>query len=131
MWTIFIDMHSGGAAKAEQEHIYIEAPEGEASEIFSSRFGRSAYGVSCPCCGSDYFVYEADSLGQATGNIRGCARENGMYVEQPAKADERHVPVRYQSLDEYLKRPDVLVIRADEFPADSLPSVPRSADTLV
>lgn len=57
-FTEFWDMHSGGGAKEDWEHIFIEAPEAEARVIFYNTFGHSPDRVTCTCCGQDYAVDE-------------------------------------------------------------------------
>lgn len=88
-WTKFFDLHSGGGRKTDWDLIVIEAPEDEARRLFKDRTGRDPDNVTCSCCGSDYSVYEVESLDVAT-------------------AGERR---RGESLDDYLRRADVLVIR--------------------
>jgi len=96
-WTRFMDMHSGGSVKAPPyEYIYIEAPEAEAREYFAGRFSNPD-DVACSCCGENYSVYESDSLETATEFER---------TWPPSKGE--------CSLDEYLARPDILVICSNE-----------------
>lgn len=108
MWTQFMDMHSGGGLKEKWQYIYIEAPEQEAKAIFYNRFGHNPDRVTCTCCGEDYSTNESDSLEQATGFERGCDYENGKYVERQRTKYSFHT---YQTLEEYLKKDSVLVIR--------------------
>lgn len=61
MWTRFSDMHSGGYQKLEYGDIYIELPEAEAAEYFEAKFDRNPYGVTCDCCGSDYWIDTSES----------------------------------------------------------------------
>lgn len=64
--TTFYDMHSGGGSlKEASQLIIIEAPEAEAICVFYSRFGHNPERISCSCCGSDYSVWEHDSLDEA------------------------------------------------------------------
>lgn len=137
-WTRFHDMHSGGGLKEEPyARIYIEAPEDEARVIFYNRFGHSPDRVSCTGCGEDYSLTEADSLEQATAFARGCRYAYfdgdgkevpeakawrigkgmmlGRYVEDEDKGGFKVRP--FETLDDYIKRKDVLVIRADEITA--------------
>lgn len=65
--TTFNDMHSGGGSKENHELIVIEAPEAEAICVFYSRFGHNPERISCSCCGSDYSIWEHDSLDEALG----------------------------------------------------------------
>jgi hypothetical protein len=111
MWTRFMDMHSGGGTKEPPyEYIYIEAPEAEAKVIFYNRFGHNPERVTCTCCGDDYSIKEDETLEQSTGYERGCAWDkDGGYIERPR--EESYRP-KYVALDDYLKRDDILVIRA-------------------
>ena len=93
MWTKFYDMFSGGSQKEPFETIYIEAPEKEAVGIFENRFGHSPYDICCECCGENYSVSESGSLEEASLYIR---REG-------------------QSLEDYEKKENVLIIRKSEF----------------
>lgn len=94
-WTQFMDMSSGGTTKMPPyKHIYIEAPESKAVNIFLERFGHDPLEVStCSCCGESYSVLEDDDFGSATNYERG-----------------RH----HVSLEDYVKREDVLVLSAEE-----------------
>lgn len=148
MWTQFKDMHSGGSQKLAHEYIYIEAPESEAIRVFYNRFHRNPHRVTCTCCGNDYAIDEGKTLEEVTGFERGCEyryvledgrslsnadwialpikeraaiSKFGRYVDQPST--ERWNP--YCPLDEYLQRPNVLVIRADEIdPQERVGEVP-------
>lgn len=67
MFTRFFDMHSGGGTKIPPyDYIYIEAPLEEAVQIFSEKFGRNPYNVTCSCCGEDYSIDESESLEEVT-----------------------------------------------------------------
>jgi hypothetical protein len=139
MWTTFWDMHSGGGSKEPHEMIYIEAPKDEAKVIFFNRFGHNPERVTCTCCGADYSINEHESLAQATGFHRGCRALNtprdmrGKCVEpddpwfkehyylepdEEAEAEQRGYSLSsyshgtHQTLDDYCKNADVLVIRA-------------------
>jgi hypothetical protein len=138
VWTRFMDMHSGGGCKEPPyEKILIEAPESEARVIFYNRFGHNPDRVTCTCCGNDYSIDQSDDLAQATGFDRNCeyayfdADGNevpesnawksgvGMINGATAKYVERvntkyTYRCNYVSLDEYLARKDVLVIRATD-----------------
>lgn len=59
-----MDLHSGGGPRDSFEYVYIEAPQAEAEVIFYNKFGHNPYDVNCPCCGSNYGVYEEESLPQ-------------------------------------------------------------------
>lgn len=124
VWTKFWDMHSGGGTKlSPYEKIYIEAPEAEARVIFYNRFRRNPDRVTCTCCGPDYDVGEYSTLAQASAYHRNCAYEKGAYVERGNKRPHRGN--EYQTLDEYLKNPDVLAIWANEIkPVERVGAVP-------
>ena len=89
MWTRFMDMHSGGGAKEKQEYIYIEADEVTAVQVFERVFGHNPNHVTCSCCGEDYSI-NSDNLS----------------LEEATEYERRGMP-----LEEYIKRPDVLVVR--------------------
>jgi len=135
-WTRFMDMHSGGSSKEPQQYILIEAPENEAKIIFYNRFGHNPERVTCTCCGEDYSIGEHPTLEDATAFDRGCDytyfRPDGTecdqdeawiygkgliegytsgYVERPTN---RYTPNVFTSLDDYLQKPEVLVIRTNE-----------------
>ena len=139
MWTQFMDMHSGGGLKEEWSHIYIEAPEDEATAIFYNRFGHNPSRVSCTCCGDDYSISEHGDIKQLTGFDRGCRAldtprdpETGrfrnddpvivahLYLEDGENPPEGYEVVRmppfrdYKTLDEYMASSRVLFIPADE-----------------
>ena len=139
-WTHFRDMHSGGGTKVDgYQHIYIEAPEDEATEEFRQRFNRDPMNVTCQCCGPDYSIDEWPSLKQATGYERNCRNiktpkdEDGRYMnylpevrenyylepdEEPPEGfvvDDKFSPFGdHIPLDEYVEQDDVLVIEAGE-----------------
>lgn len=110
VWTHFWDMHSGGEQKLDWPHIFIEAPEYEATRAFYALFERNPNRVTCTCCGPDYLIGESATLEQATGFQRGCAYEGGNYVERRS-GDSWH---EYQTLDKFAARPDVKIVRAAE-----------------
>lgn len=98
MFTQFWDMHSGGGTKQKPyEMIYIEAPIDEACVIFYNRFGHNPHRITCTCCGNDYSVTEYETLEEATD-----------YQREDYRTKDK------QPLDEYVKKPDVLVIYANE-----------------
>jgi hypothetical protein len=111
-----MDMSSGGGIKEPPyEHIYIEAPIKEATLIFCNRFGHTPEHVTCSCCGEDYSVNENESLYHLTGHSRGCRYigSEDTYVEEPSGWRN------YQTLDEYMKNPDVLFIhKSSILPSD-------------
>ena len=90
--TQFYDMHSGGSTKTKYSKIYIEGIERQAREIFSKRFNLDPENVTCACCGEDFSVSEYDSI------------EEACYYDL-------HRGGKQGSLDEYLKRDDVLFIQ--------------------
>jgi len=145
-WTRFMDMHSGGSLKEDPaQYIYIEAPESEARAVFYSKFGHSPDRVTCTCCGEDYSVDEAPTFARACAFDRGCRwvsdeRRNkdgslvtpggGHYEDNPVPADaeglERFKVGKYQTVEQYKARPDVLVIPASEIkPEWRTADVPR------
>ena len=147
-WTRFMDMHSGGGSKEPQQYILIEAPEDEAKVIFYNRFGHNPERVTCTCCGEDYSIWEHPTLEDATGFDRGCRfawfRPDGSECPK----DEAWIPGKgpidgyrsryveegggefsfnrdYQSLSEYLERPEILVIYANQIkPEERTGTVP-------
>lgn len=130
MWTIFMDMHSGGRQKLDWPYIYIEASKEEAMSVFYSKFGRSPERVTCTCCGEDYSIDESETLEQATAYERGCTwysappkkgerfSKEGRYLEKDEPIPEGWVTDgfssfrKYQTLEEYL--PTVKVIYTNE-----------------
>lgn len=111
MFTRFMDMHSGGRTKEEPyEYIYIEAGEQEAKRVFYNRFGHNPERVTCTCCGDDYSISESESLELASAFDRGCEYDMSIrdYDTTTAKV----------SLDDYVQRPDVLVIRESDIKPD-------------
>lgn len=119
MFTRFWDMCSGGGLKEDPyQYIYIEAPEGEAKIIFYNRFGHSPERVSCTCCGDDYSIDSNPSLELSTAFHRGCIWDD--------KLKNYDINSGTQSLEEYLKREDVLFIPASDIkPEERIGSVPE------
>lgn len=118
MWTHFWDMHSGGGTKEEPyNHIYIEAKEEEAKIIFYNRFGHNPDRVSCTCCGGDYSISEEELLEQITAFHRGCNYDETTkkYGEESDKGHSFH---EYQTLTNYVKGKDVLIIFKDSIKED-------------
>lgn len=137
-----MDMHSGGRTKIEPfNKILIEAPEDAAREYFTKRWGRDPEHVTCRCCGEDYSVSQEESLAQITGYDRHlrCTETKrdpvtGLYLNDDPKAavylEEGEDPpegygicpvseisrryYRPLTLDEYMAKPDVLVVRGEE-----------------
>lgn len=127
-WTRFMDMHSGGNLKEEQQYIYIEAPEEQAKSVFYAIFGHNPERVTCTCCGDDYSIGQSADLEQASAFNRNCHYDTTerKYVERvgdsPWAQREGHVP-----LADYLQHKDVRVIYAEDFPEGARDvHVPRS-----
>ena len=91
-WTRFVDMYSGGSRKTPYEEIYVEGARRTAIGVFQDRLNRDPDNVTCSCCGEDY-AYDDDyaTLEEAT---------------------EYHL-MNGISLEEYLAKPTVLVIPAE------------------
>jgi hypothetical protein len=63
MFTLFMDMHSGGGRKASHDFIIIEADtEALAVEQFTQHFGHDPYDIACMCCGENYSVTSEETL---------------------------------------------------------------------
>lgn len=131
MWTQFWDMHSGGNQKEKFDKIYIEAPREEAIAVFYSRFGHNPERVSCTCCGEDYTIHRGETLAEITAFHRGCDSlvrdrphpekgwedryvEIGESVIVPDGFNLRKGTGKKTTLEQYVKKPGVLVIYADE-----------------
>jgi hypothetical protein len=114
MWTKFWDMHSGGIQKLKWDKIYIEAPEKEACVIFQNRFDRNPFRVTCTCCGEDYSVQEGETLEQVTGYHRGCHYDKKIHKYIETKDKAKYAYEEYQTVEEYKKNEDVLVIYAKD-----------------
>ena len=105
-WTRFMDMRSGGGTKEPPyEFIFIEADEEQAKVIFYNRFGHNPERVTCTCCGEDYSISSSDSLDDLTAYDRNCQWKGNGYIEAPRSGQ------KLWTLEEYLARYDVLVIR--------------------
>lgn len=134
MWTQFWDMHSGGSLKEKWHYIYIEAPEDEAIIIFYNRFGHNPRRVTCTCCGDDYSISEKKSLARLTAYHRNCEfvenkkeEGGGHYAEKQKQSaieirEECDTPAKnkwglYQTLTQYRKNKDVLIIPAKSIKA--------------
>lgn len=114
-WTRFMDMHSGGGTKEPPyEYVYIEAPEKEAIKIFFNRFKHNPSRVTCTCCGDDYSISEEESLQQATAHERDCNYRDGKYVEEPKTSTYSDHVWTLTTLEDYLKKETVLVIRKED-----------------
>lgn len=149
-WTQFWDMNSGGGLKeGPYSEIYIEAPEDEAVRIFYNRFGHNPNRVTCTCCGNDYSINESETLEQATAYQRNCGyvfrnpagevcdKKEGFVIGKGMQAGYtcgyEEVPdtlFKYGRplvpLADYIKQPNVLVIRADEIkPEERVGKVPE------
>lgn len=112
MWTEFHDMASGGHEKTRWNIVYIEAPEEEAMIIFYNRFGHNPKRVTCTCCGPDYRIEKDESLEKLTASQR-THYEEKTPTDFPGLVAVREVE-KYQTLDEFEKRDDVLIIRKEE-----------------
>lgn len=139
MWTQFWDMHSGGGTKeAPYDKIYIEAPEDQAKVIFYNKFGHNPERVTCTCCGEDYSISEHKTLEQATAFHRNCAYGKKGYIEKQkedlrkyvrggkdekvwqAYLEKRGNGAKYQTLEKYAGRKDVLIIRKNDIKKEDL-----------
>lgn len=139
MWTSFNDMHSGGYTKEPPyDIIFIEAPEDEARVIFYNRFGHSPDRVSCTCCGQDYSMSSEESFKELSGYHRGCEYAHndakpgsGRYFEEDEPLPDGFKKSfgsfkKYYSVDEYMKREDVLVIpKQDILDSERVGDVPQ------
>lgn len=151
MWTHFRDMNSGGRRKLQWKHIYIEAPQAAAEIIFYNRFKRNPNRITCTCCGPDYSISDEKDLAQITGFDRGCntlktprfpdgrydndnpfLKEKYYYEidESPPEGfefDDEYTPLYdYCSLEDYIKRDNVLVIYRDDIDlGETFGSLPR------
>lgn len=114
MWTRFMDMHSGGYQKLDQQYIYIEASRDEAELVFQNRFSRNPHRVTCTCCGSDYGISESEDLAQLTAYDRHCRYDEELekYVDEPYTRYGSTEPVIL--LKDYMKRKDVLFVHAND-----------------
>lgn len=115
-WTRFYDMSSGGGQKEAFKLCFIEADSETAAVIFYNRFGHSPDRVTCTCCGPDYsYDDERGDLAEASAYDRGCRNvkqgDDWVYLEEgdPERSWSPYVP-----LDEFVKRDDVMVIRAED-----------------
>lgn len=86
MFTLFMDMHSGGGKKESFEQLAIEAPMKEAEMVFYHRFGHSPYRVSCACCGEDYSLSEHESY---TELLRCGYKPDAVILKEDIKPEER------------------------------------------
>lgn len=114
MWTMFKDTYSGGSQKTKWKFVFVEADMVDAAVLFEDRLGMCPFGSSCECCTEDFHIKTSASFEQITGYERNCDRDDGGYVE---RQDSRKTWAsgRYIPLDEFLRRPDVLVLRAPDF----------------
>lgn len=127
MWTLFMDMHSGGRTKEPPyEYIFIEAGEDEAKVIFYNRFKHNPERVTCTCCGSDYSISSKEDLAQLTGYFRNCcwdAKSKG-YVEKPDRKYDNEKEII--PLEDFIKEASVLVINANDIsPQERVGRVPK------
>lgn len=113
MWTRFWDMYSGGDCKQKPfEMIYIEAPEEEAKCIFYAKFGHNPDRVTCTCCGRDYSTDEDVDLEHVTAFQRNVPYLAGGDTLDLAATYNHNYRKPVIPLDEYIKQPDVFVLRA-------------------
>lgn len=108
-WTYFYDMASGGYQKTDFSYVLIEGGEDRAKDIFEERFGQNPEDTACECCGQNFSIDTYPTLEQATAYERGCRfdQTTKSFVEQK-REDGR----TYQTLEEFKKRTDVLIIPA-------------------
>ncbi len=115
MWYKYWDMSSGGGTKYThtdgnlKKMIYVEAKSRDESDyIFFSITGRNADNVTCECCGEDYSVSEEKCLAQSSGYHRGCKFITNYLEEWTGKSYDT-----YLTLEEYINKPNVLIIRSE------------------
>lgn len=115
-WTLFWDMHSGGGLKLPPYHyIYIQADEEEARRIFEEKFGRSSFGQACDTCGPNWSVSTVSTLRAATSFERKARHDLDQDGnEQPFFDGSYGYSRPIQSLEDFLERPDVLVIYVEK-----------------
>jgi len=108
MWTEFFDKCPGGKLQTSWAYIYVEKPEQEAIEVFKAALKLDPTDVHSSQCGEDYARYEHETLQEATAYRRGCEFNShaGDWLETQCKT-QMH---KYQPLNEFLKRQDVLVL---------------------
>ena len=136
-WFEFKDCHSGGYIKVPPyDYIFIEMQDDDqeidAINIFGNRFNFDPRGITCTCCGEDYFIEEStETLAQITGCTRNCrsifnpdSREF-KYLEKDEEIPEgwelgsMQPWGDYISLFDFLEREDVFVLPYEEqTPAD-------------
>jgi len=125
MWTSFRDMSTSSkpGLKVGYKEILIELPEEEAKGYFQKRFDCNPDKHTCSCCGSDFSVIESETLAKATMVVRKCHIDDktGEWQDSAPKpgtiAHKYNLHKWYQTLDEYIERDDVLVIRREEIDA--------------
>lgn len=137
MFTMFMDMHSGGQLKIPPyQFIIIEADETDAKDIFESELNFDPCSIGCPCCGDNFSASTEETLAEVTGYQRGCDCQyfcdDGRVLTEPelremTKTDREaklHNPGRWkwvekprkpngkvQPVEEFLARKDVLVVK--------------------
>jgi len=62
MFTQFFDSYSGGSRKEDFDVIAIELAETMSIDWFERKYGHDPLNITCKCCGSDYSIYEAETL---------------------------------------------------------------------
>jgi hypothetical protein len=111
IWFQFWDMSSGGTQKTPWKHVFVEAKDVfAAEEIFERKTGRNPHHETCSCCGEDFAIHHDSSLEQVTAYQRGCDYDEAKkeYVDSPRRGRQARV-----TLEEFIARPEILVIRAD------------------
>lgn len=127
-WTVLEPM----SGRFRSTIFVIEGEEELAIRIYAARHGgRHPLKVSCDCgCGPDYHLVEVQgSLRQATASVRRCpsgVTRDGEVVYSEGRAPAKFDSWSYHTLDQFLARPDVVVIReADMTTADFCEPTPR------
>lgn len=115
LYTLFMDMHSGGQAKVQNgkvdvEYIIVEGDEPEAIALFQRTFNRNPLNVTCSCCGEDYSL-TTGALDQITAYHRHCDYDESVkqWVDIP-RFEEYPVIV----LDDFLAQDNVRVVRDEK-----------------
>lgn len=129
MWVYFSDNHSDGKKKLAQTHIFIEASLEQAKVVFYGRTGVNPDRQSCYCCDQDYDAEEFETLEKATAWSRGC-----VYNKETGEFEDRFAwngVGGYETIEEFVLRDDVLIVRSDEIdPDEALIELPEEDDDL-
>jgi hypothetical protein len=101
-WTLIWDLGTGSIGnKTPYDRIAIEAPLLEARKIFNDKFPDVDLDASsCPCCGSDFSMYEGETLEDLTRYHR----------MQYKLSEEGFELISEIPFEEYIDRDDILVI---------------------